>query len=213
VNGTQVGGAPGHTTAAIRRACPADLPALGEFFTGLSVQTRYLRFFAPVQPGHRMLALLCGGADGSDVVVAVQGDAIIGHAMAVDQAGAPGDLAADISVVVADAWQNQGVGSALMRALITGATARGVTAMTMDLLPGNRDALTMIVSHWPQAGIHRRTDCLSLQVELARQPASPAAGPRLADQSRQTRRTRSCQLSAIRSPAHSAASARSGPDR
>lgn len=213
MNGTQASGAPGHITAAIRRACPADLPALGEFFAGLSVQTRFLRFFAPVQPGRGMLAQLCGGAGGSDVVVAVRGSAIIGHAMAVDRAGSPGGLAADIGVVVADAWQHQGVGSALMRALITGATARGVTAMTMDLLPGNRDALTMIVSHWPAAGIQHGADCLTVAVELARQPAPPAAGRRLPDQGRQTRRTRSCQLSAIRAQARSPVSARSGSDR
>ena len=77
----------------IRAARPDDLPALDDFFTGLSAQTRYLRFFAPVTPGAVMLSLLSGapGASGRpDAVVAARDGVIIGHAMAVDR---PGPLA------------------------------------------------------------------------------------------------------------------------
>jgi hypothetical protein len=47
--------------AAIRPARATDLPALGEFFAELSVQTRYLRFFSPIRVGPSLLSLLCGG--------------------------------------------------------------------------------------------------------------------------------------------------------
>src|SRR5215472_6371506 len=118
-------------TAIIRPAGPADRAALGDFFAGLSAQTRYLRFFAPVTLTPALLRLLSGGGAHVDVVVAVRGGVIIGHAMAADQPATEGPrrpgtacdprgpTVTDIGVVVADAWQGQGVGSALVRALVT----------------------------------------------------------------------------------------------
>ena len=55
----------------------------------------------------------------------------------------------DIGVVVADAWQGQGVGSALVRALVSRAQARGVTSLSMDVLPGNHRVLAMIAGTGP----------------------------------------------------------------
>ena len=124
-------------TATIRPAGAADAAALGDFFAGLSPQTRYLRFFVPVTPGPELLRKLSGGDGRTDAVVAVRGGVIIGHAMAADRTGPRGARTADVGVVVADAWQGQGVGSALMGALISGARARGLTSLTMDVLPGN----------------------------------------------------------------------------
>ena len=169
--------------AAIRPARAADLAALGDFFAGLSAQSRYLRFFAPVTPGPDLLRRLSGGDGHTDAVVAVRGGVIIGHAMAADQAGTQSDRGArttDIGVVVADAWQGRGIGAALVRALITGAQARGVTEVTMDVLPGNQRMLAMIRSHWPAASISRSDDHLSIVVRLPRREqqgaqARPAA--------------------------------------
>ena len=53
--------------AEVRPARAADLPALGDFFTGLSAQSRYLRFFSPITPGPPLLTLLCGGHGTTDV--------------------------------------------------------------------------------------------------------------------------------------------------
>ena len=179
-------------TAAIRSVYPADLPALRDFFDGLSPHTRYLRFFGPVTPTAALLDLLSGRADDVHCVVAVAGGVIVGHAMAVDRAepGDPGDPAdpqdpgetwtADIGVMVADAWQGQGIGSALMRAVVARAEIRGVTSLAMDVLHGNRRVLNMIVRRWPQAGIDHSRDSLGIRVQLPRcqpPPARPAARP------------------------------------
>jgi GNAT superfamily N-acetyltransferase len=165
--GTQEGaGAP--VTAAIRSASAADTGALSDFFAGLSPQTRYLRFFAPLTPGPGMLRRLSGGDGRADAVVAVRGGVIIGHAMAADQIGPRGARTADVGVVVADAWQGLGVGSALMRALITGARARGVTSLTMDVLPGNRRMLAIIAGHWPAARIEDSADFITFRGRLPR---------------------------------------------
>jgi ribosomal protein S18 acetylase RimI-like enzyme len=175
MNRTQAERAGGLTPAAIRPALPADLPALGNFFGGLSRQTRYLRFFSPVTPGPDLLRLLAGGAGTTDAVVATRGRVITGHAMATDRDGPRGARITDIGVVVADAWQGQGVGSALVRALITSAQARGVTSVVMDVLPGNRQVLAMITGHWPAARAAHCRDYDTLCVPVPVITARPAA--------------------------------------
>jgi len=153
--------------AAIRPARTADRPAIGDFFAGLSVQTRYLRFFSPITPGPALLNLLCGGDGATDALLATRGGVIIGHGLAADVSGPCGIAATDIGVVVADAWQHQGVGSALVRALATGAQVRGVTSVTMDVMYGNDRALAMIKGHWPDARPRRARDCYTICVQLA----------------------------------------------
>ena len=179
MNGTQIARAAGRP-AEIRRAQSSDLAALGGFFAGLSARTRYRRFFAPVTPTSTMLRCLSGGTGNVDAVVAIAGGGIVGHAMAADRSGSDGDSVTEIGVVVADAWQGQGVGSALVRALIASAQARGVTSLTMDVLPGNGQVLAMILGHWAEAGIDHAADCVTVRVRLPQQrhqhqrpPAAP----------------------------------------
>jgi GNAT superfamily N-acetyltransferase len=207
---TQVGQGPAREAATIRPPDTADLAAVGGFFAGLSLRSRVQRFFAPVRPSPAMIRLACGlgadgpaggtghsgqdrrpsGSGGTDALVATLGGVIIGHGMAVDR---PADRSAgraaplegrvtEIGVVVADAWQGQGVGSALVRALISRAQARGVTSLTMDVLPDNRQMLAMIAAHWPAARTWRRADCVTIQAALPpeRRAVPPPAAARAA---------------------------------
>jgi L-amino acid N-acyltransferase YncA len=175
----------GRAAIAIRQARTEDLPALGDFFAGLSTYTRYLRFFGPVTPGAALLRTLAGVPDNVDALVAVRSGVIVGHAMAVDRIERqhpqkPAETrVTDIGVVVDDDWQGRGVGSALMRALVTGAQARGVITLEMDVLAGNHRVLAMVTGHWPGACVDRNSDGLAIRVRLPQ--ASPAAiTPRLA---------------------------------
>ncbi len=179
---TQLEQADGRANVAIRPVCPAEEAVLGDFFAGLSVESRYLRFFAPVMPTDGLLHLLSGGPANVDAIVAVADGVIVGHAMAADRPEDPrGTWATDIGVVVADAWQRRGVGAALMGALVIRAQARGVTSLAMDVLPGNRPALAMIIGHWPDAAIGRSPDSLDIRIPLPRyQP--PRRMPRPASQ-------------------------------
>lgn len=184
VKRTQLLRTEGRAGIAIRPACPEDLPALSDFFAGLSAETRYLRFFGPVTPTPALLHLLSGRAASVHAVVAVAGGAIVGHAMAVDRTEAGdaqdpgGTRTADIGVMVADAWQGRGVGSALMRALVARAEARGVTSLAMDVLYANRQVLAMILGHWPAAAIEHCPDSLGIRIRLPRyQPRPPLARP------------------------------------
>jgi GNAT superfamily N-acetyltransferase len=174
VNRTQVGAAPG--PAHIRPASHADRDALRAFLTGLSPQTSYLRFFMGGSPvGPSTLAVLTGSRPGTDAVVAVRGDVVVGHAMAVCAPAPGGALAADVGVVVADAWQGRGVGSALLRAVAARAWARGATAMLMDVLAENHRVLGMISGHWPGVPRSRSGPCVAVSVPI---PAPvPVPGP------------------------------------
>jgi ribosomal protein S18 acetylase RimI-like enzyme len=162
----------------IRPASPADIAELRAFFTGLSVLTRHRRFFAAITPTTAMLLALAGGSGNVDAIVAVRRGMIVGHAMAADQVHEPDrvggngvcngqdDLATDIGIVVADTWQGRGVGSALMRALVARASARGVASLTMNVLHDNRRVLAMITSHWPAATARLTDDSIALRVQL-----------------------------------------------
>jgi GNAT superfamily N-acetyltransferase len=152
----------------VRRADQLDQALLARFFAGLSTQTRYRRFFAAITPTPAMLEALSGGPGGIDALVAWSGRTIVGHAMAADLAAPDGVITTDIGVVVGDAWQGNGVGSALMRALVARAQARGVAAMTMDVMHGNREVLAMIAGHWPAARISQTSDGVTVRVQFPR---------------------------------------------
>jgi GNAT superfamily N-acetyltransferase len=135
----------------IRQACYSDHTAIRDFLGGLSLRARYLRFFTgAIGPSPAMLRILAGGRDHIDAMVAVENGEIIGHAMASDATG-PGGTVTEIGVVVTDACQGQGVGSALVRTLTARAQARGIATLTMEVLAENRQVLAMITDHWPAA--------------------------------------------------------------
>ena len=185
MNRTQASGsrwACGRAAVAIRQVSPEqDLPALGDFFAGLSANSRYLRFFGPVIPGAALLRTLAGCAGNVDALAAVRSGVIVGHAMAVDRADPRGTRVTDIGVVVDDAWQGRGVGAALMRAIVTGAQARGVSVLEMDVLDSNRQVLAMVTGHWPAARIEHTPDGLAIRVRLPQASVTPAAAaPHLA---------------------------------
>src|SRR5689334_13103267 len=184
MNGTQAtpggGGARAdnsdRATAAIRPVDPAEQAALSDFFTELSVESRYRRFFAPVRPTHGLLDLLSGRPANVDAIVAIADGVIVGHAMAADlpeRICPDASRITDVGVVVADGWQRRGVGAALMRALIARAQARGVTSLAMDVLPGNRRVLAMIAGHWPEAALRRSADGVDIRIPLPPQRPKP----------------------------------------
>jgi GNAT superfamily N-acetyltransferase len=169
VNRTQVDAAAARIE--IRQACGADRDAIRDFFAGLSLRTRYLRFFTGVQPvTDAMLRLLAGCGDHTDTVVATEDGAIIGHAMATDTTGPAGTHAVEIGVVVADARQGHGVGSALVRALAGRAQARGTAVILMEVLAENREMLAMITNHFPAAQHHHSGPYVAIHAPLPRSP-------------------------------------------
>jgi ribosomal protein S18 acetylase RimI-like enzyme len=160
----------------IRAATAGDCAAITSFVAGLSLRARLLRFFTPVSPpSSTVLRRMCGATPGTDVLVATDGDAVVGHAMAVDTTGPDGRPAADLGLVVADGWQNRGLGSEMFRRLTERAAGRGLGAAVMDVLPENRQMLSMISRRWADAGYEFSGGSLTIRVPLPAPPAPPAA--------------------------------------
>ena len=142
------------------------MAAFSDFFAGLSVESRYLSFFAPVTPPRAISPVVRGPPTSTPWWPSPT--VIVGHAMAADGPGFlrhPGDrcrrggrgrLAAPGRGRGADA-----------RADHPG-QARGVTSLVMDVLPGNRRVLAMISAHWPDSVIGHSPDSLDIRIPLPR---------------------------------------------
>jgi GNAT superfamily N-acetyltransferase len=168
-----------------RSATAADCEGIRWFVAGLSLRTRFLRFFTPASPlSSAVLRTLCGAGAATDVLVATHDGVIIGHAMAVDSVSPDGYRVTDIGVVIADHWQSRGVGSVIMGRLVARAAARGVILLVMDVLPENRPMLAMISRRWADAQYEFGADAVTVRVYLSDAPAAKgsgrAAAPRVA---------------------------------
>jgi GNAT superfamily N-acetyltransferase len=181
VDGTQLSG-PGWS---LRAAGAADEDALRVFLTGLSLRTRYLRFFAGVLPvTPKFLGCMTGRitarGDFVDALV-VTGPGVpgmvIGHGMATDSRDEAGRPVTELGVVVADADQGHGAGSALIRALTARAQARGATTILMEVLAENRTMLALIGHYFPVAQYTRSGPYVSVHVQLPVSQEEPAREP------------------------------------
>jgi RimJ/RimL family protein N-acetyltransferase len=130
----------------IRPITAGDAERVAAAFEGLSDRSRYQRFLAPKprlssselryltdvdQRRHVALAAV-DPADGAFVGIA-------------RYAIAPGDHdAADVAVVVADAWQGSGIGTRLMHELVGRAAANGIARLTGVTLQGNTAARALL---------------------------------------------------------------------
>ena len=117
----------------VRRAEPADAPALHSLVAGLSPQTAFLRFFAGIgTPTSRFVTALLRRDDTHGAWVYPAGDDLLGHATW-GQDGA----AAELGIVVADPWQGLGIGRALMVATLGEIADRGLTDVRLHVHADN----------------------------------------------------------------------------
>jgi GNAT superfamily N-acetyltransferase len=117
----------------VRRAGPADAPAMRSLVAGLSPETAFLRFFAGIgTPTSRFVAALLRRDDTHGAWVCAAGDDLLGHATW----GRDGD-AAELGIVVADPWQGLGIGRALMVAALGEIADRGLTDVRLHVHADN----------------------------------------------------------------------------
>jgi GNAT superfamily N-acetyltransferase len=160
----------------IRAASAADHEAIRSFVMGLSLRSRFLRFFSPVAPPtSAVLRGMCGAGPGTDALVATADGVVVGHMMASVVAGPDGRPVADIGLVVADRWQGRGLGSQLLSHVVARAAARGVSGLVMEILPENRRMLAMIARGFPSAAYEFGGGSVTVRVPL---PSQEAAGGR-----------------------------------
>jgi acetyltransferase len=118
----------------VRPARYRDSASVGAFLTGLSVDSRQRRFFNSLPYlSPAFLRRLVTIAPAQLVLLALDRDTVVGHAMAV----CAGDHDADVGIVVTDYYQRRGIGSDLLDHL-TGTIAEvGVTELCCDVLSEN----------------------------------------------------------------------------
>jgi acyl-CoA hydrolase/RimJ/RimL family protein N-acetyltransferase len=128
------------TKLALRAVRISDEGALQDLFYRLSEESAYQRFHCHRRPPshEELLRLVDPGFELGVALVATtageSGEELIGTAR-YDLTPATG--MAEVSLLVADPWQGQGVGTALFRRLVVLARARGVAGFTAEVLPNN----------------------------------------------------------------------------
>jgi acetyltransferase len=136
----------GGRTVRVRLVRPADAEAIQEFVRALSDASRRLRFFAPIRElAPATLARLTESTSRRDrVLLAEAHDGEMWRMVALAQY-AQGDDARtrDLALVVADAWQGQGLGRALMGMLIQSAHDARCARVVADVLRGNEAMLAL----------------------------------------------------------------------
>ena len=86
--------------------------------------------------------------------------------------------------MIADAWQDQALGTVLLGLLARRAASRGARALAVEVLPGNSRMLALFSRHWPTARRTWNGDAIALSADLAglQQPGTVAAASRRAHQ-------------------------------
>jgi GNAT superfamily N-acetyltransferase len=145
--------APLHASYRIRAICPGDRDGLVRFYAGLSPESRASRFHgAAGEFGAPAAAYFCGPdhRHREGLVAETIGESaspeIIGH-LCLEPTGTG---AAEMAIAVADAWQQHGVGRALLTGAGGWARAHRIRTLTASMLWGNAAILALVRSMgWP----------------------------------------------------------------
>jgi RimJ/RimL family protein N-acetyltransferase/nucleotide-binding universal stress UspA family protein len=159
----------------IRPIAPEDRDLLRAGFERLSERSRYLRFQTPLtELSDEQLSYLTD-VDHHDhealLALAPDLDAVVGVARFVRV----NDGVAECAIVVADEWQNRGVGGELLERLVQRAHEEGIERFTALVLAENSDARRLLESLGDTV-THRDGSQVELEIEL---PARPEPSPSL----------------------------------
>jgi GNAT superfamily N-acetyltransferase len=160
---------------------PSDREPLLRLFYRLSPETLYRRFMSPVARPEQVPVDRLLDVDHRDreAIVAVGDGEIVGVARYFRQ---PGSDTAEMAVVVADAWQRQGLATRMLGALAERASAVGIQWFTMTMLADNRPILGLVRRVDPGArldlshGVYETTVPVSAwMINYCEEPAAGAA--------------------------------------
>jgi GNAT superfamily N-acetyltransferase len=186
----------------LRAARESDADRIREFVCSLSPRSQYFRFFATVAPPSTgLLRALCGAVGTADILLVTDDlGNVIGHGMAADDG-----RATDIGLVVADYWQQHGIGTLLLTALVERAAGRGVRTLVLDVMPANQRMLGIIAQRWPGAPRERTPDAIVIRPELPEPTAAPHVPVPSVVNLASVSLTRPCQSGELRAPDRPAA--------
>jgi GNAT superfamily N-acetyltransferase len=162
----------------IRQVGPDDKRLITEGIERLSPESRYRRFFRPLDRlSERDLAYLTE-IDHTDhealAAIDPRSGALVGVARYVR--GADPHLA-EVSVAVGDPWQRRGVATALLERLVERARAAGITHFVALVLDENVEAIKLFDERVPGHARPRRSASghLELEIELPEPGAMPGS--------------------------------------
>jgi GNAT superfamily N-acetyltransferase len=161
----------------VRPIVTADREPLADAFDRLSDRSRRQRFLAPKpRLSSRELDYLTDVDHVThEALVAI--DETTGEIVAVGRyaTGGAGGAAADMALVVVDAWQRRGIGHALAVRLVERARANGITRLTGTALADNLRVRTLL----DRLGFRVRSVSAGVvEVELDVPPTRPSRPPR-----------------------------------
>jgi GNAT superfamily N-acetyltransferase len=165
----------------VRPIVPEDKAAIVAGFERMSRESRYRRFFAPLDRlSERDLAYLTE-VDHHDHEALIGFDAATREPVGVARyirSDAPTE--AEVAVTVVDDWQGRGVATALLERLTARAHEEGITHFLALVLTENRDAIELFDHMAPDRSPPRRSASghLELVIELP-EPGTPTRESRL----------------------------------
>lgn len=129
-------------TVSVRPATLDDEPAICEFLTGLSVDSRRLRFFSAGVDLRKEARRGAAGddADHHSIVALALGRGVVGHATFVRSTDS---RRAEVAVEVADDLHHLGLATLLMIQLAQSADEHHISEFFAEVLPENRDMLAV----------------------------------------------------------------------
>ena len=138
------------TEVVVRGLAPTDRDGIASFLRGLSTESMYKRFFSLPRVDDRLLDLVAWADHRcQESIVALVGGDVVG--LASYERCQCEDGAADVAIVVGDAWQHHGLGSVLMRVLSGVAHRRGIERFTASMLADNRTVVDFVHRQAPTA--------------------------------------------------------------
>jgi RimJ/RimL family protein N-acetyltransferase len=152
----------------IRQVAPEDAAQLKLAFGRLGAVSRYRRFLAPLdQLTPKQLSYLTH-VDHTDHEAIAALDAVTGDGIGIARYIRDPDDAqqAEVAIVVADAWQGRGVGSALVERLTARARAAGIDRITARMLVGNQAARRLIARRADILSEQRRSGTVAIEARL-----------------------------------------------
>jgi acetyltransferase len=146
-----------------------DDDAFRRLFFTLSDTTRYLYFCAGVPANEtwaeRFVALGHASGDHSYALAAEVDGELIGFARFSQNPGAD-PYAAEVGIILTDAWQGRGLGGHMLCRLAAEAQARGVTTLTAVVLWENRRMLRLARRTFPDMHIAYAAGSCELTIDL-----------------------------------------------
>jgi len=161
----------------VRQAVTADRAALDQMFGRCTPQTRYRRFHGPVKaiPGRYLTEALAGGPFHYALVVSPGPGTGVGddpeacdRIVALASCRTVDEGAAELGVLIEDAWQRRGLGTRLVHDLVTHASQAGLRVLEAQLLAEQAWITGLLRPYGTCTRRHTRDGVLSVTLGLSR---------------------------------------------